>query len=68
MNDWAIKPSQWLAPPHSGMGYCWHCACSPGCTLTLIMLTSKLTFSAITGEGALLSNSIEGVLYKSCNE
>lgn len=34
MNDWAIKPSQWLAPPHSGMGYCWHCACSPGCTLT----------------------------------
>ena len=50
--------SRWLNPQFRlpGMGFHWHCDCSPGYTLTHSTLALKLLFIAVLESGALLSS------------
>src|SRR6218665_4168675 len=50
--------SRWLALLF-GMGFHWHCDCSPGFTLTDSTLALKLLLLAVLESGALLSSNLE---------
>src|SRR6218665_3952496 len=56
--------SRWLAHLF-GMGFHWHCDCSPGFTLMHSTLALKLLFLAVLESRALLSSNLEKALYKS---